>query len=357
MSFLDIDNLEIDLGEFVVRVDELHLSRGDYLVIIGPTGSGKSIFLETIMGFFEPISGTISLDGADLTTLPPEERDVSIVYQDHCLFPHMTVEENIAYGLRKQTEMKENIHRQVHEIAAMMGIDHVLNRYPGTLSGGELQRASIARAIIVNPRLLLMDEPFSALDQRTKISLRKLIADIRDNFETTVIHVTHDLDDIWWLSNKVAVMNHGKIIQMGKKEEVINKPSPYFVADFLGANILEGTVEGQVNGLTSVNVNSNIFRTVDCGEGSVILSIRPENIMIAADPFMASAQNIFKGTVEDIIETSRIVYVNLRIGDIVLTSAVTPGAVTELGIRTGEEFQVLIKATNVRIIGEKNKNG
>ncbi|MDI6703009.1 ATP-binding cassette domain-containing protein [Methanothermobacter wolfeii] len=234
MKFLKIENLKIDLGEFFVHIDKLHLNKGDHLVIVGPTGSGKSVLLETIMGFFEPCGGLISVNGKNLLEFPPENRGVSIIYQDHCLFPHMTVEENIKYGFRKNMDDKYKF-LKFEKIVDIIGISHLLHRYPNTLSGGESQRVAIARALIVNPSLFLMDEPLSALDHITKMSIRKLILDIKEKFGTTIIHVTHDLDDVVYLSNKVAIMKDGEILQVGKTNDVINRPSSHFVKNFFSS--------------------------------------------------------------------------------------------------------------------------
>lgn len=342
----------MEFDGFTVNINDVAIDEGDYLVIVGPTGSGKSIFLETIMGFYEPVSGRILINNEEVTCIPPEKRDVSIVYQDHCLFPHMSVFENIAYGLHKRSS-REDLKKKILRISDLLGIEHILHRDPLTLSGGELQRVSIARALIVRPRLLLMDEPFSALDPKTKMLMRELIFDVINDFGTTVIHVTHDFDDIWWLSNKIAVMNHGEILQIGPKEEVLNKPSPCFVAEFLGTNTLEGDVIGHENGLTNVMVGKLLFKTIDCGSGHVSISIRPENIMITKDnsSFKTSAQNGFHVRVKEFIETSRIVHVKFELSeDTYLNCTITPNAMHELELTEGKEAYILIKATNVHII-------
>ncbi|BAW31472.1 MAG TPA: ATP-binding cassette domain-containing protein [Methanothermobacter sp.] len=352
MSFVKVENLRMDLGEFEMHINELHLKKGEHLIIIGPSGSGKSIFLETIMGFYTPDAGSIYINDEEITTKPVEERNISIIYQDHCLFPHMNVFENIVYGLKKRTEISEDhIKEEVVKVSKMLKIDHLLYRDPITLSGGELQRVSIARAIIVKPKVLLMDEPFSSLDQKTKASIRKIIRDLREQFNMTIIHVSHDLDDIWWLSSKVAVMDKGKILQIGTKEEVINQPAKV-VADFFGINILEGVVEGYKDGLTYVRVGSYIFKTVDEGEGRVTLSIRPENIVVADrnSPFISSAQNKFTASVEDIVELSKIAYITFKLGELLLNCVITINSLHEMGIKRGAEVLILIKAINIKII-------
>lgn len=175
MSFLEVRDLCLDVGGFELDRIELKAEKGDYLTLIGPTGSGKSLLLETIIGFYGPEKGRIILEGKDITDLPPNMRQISLVYQDHMLFPHMNVFENIAYAIRKKLRDKKQIEAEVKQIAGVLGIGELLYRKPATLSGGEKQRAAIARSLIVRPKLLLLDEPFSALDVRTKEKLRKML--------------------------------------------------------------------------------------------------------------------------------------------------------------------------------------
>ncbi|MCE5213177.1 MAG: ATP-binding cassette domain-containing protein, partial [Methanobacterium sp.] len=169
--FLNIKDLCVDLGQFHLKNVDLSLEKNDYLVLIGPTGSGKSVLLETIAGFFSPYKGKILLEGKDITNLKPEKRGISIIYQDYVLFPNMNVYENIAYGLKKKIDDKDLIESKILNLAKLLKIDHLLERNPETLSGGEKQRTAIARSLIVEPNILLMDEPFSALDINTQAYL------------------------------------------------------------------------------------------------------------------------------------------------------------------------------------------
>ena len=175
MSFLEVRDLCLDVGDFELSGIGLKAEKGDYLALIGPTGSGKSLLLETIIGFYGPEKGRIILEGKDITNFPPDMRQISIVYQDHVLFPHMDIFENIAYALRKKLRDKKQIEAEVKQIAGVLGIGELLHRKPATLSGGEKQRAAIARSLVVRPKLLLLDEPFSALDARTKEKLREML--------------------------------------------------------------------------------------------------------------------------------------------------------------------------------------
>jgi len=212
--FIEIKNLSIDLGEFKLTDFNLSVKKGEFIVIIGPTGSGKSVVLESIAGFYKPKEGKIFINGKDVTHIPPEKRGISIVYQDYMLFPHMSVYKNIAYGIKKKIKDKQRIDEEVKKIAEKLGIKHLLHRLPSTLSGGEAQRVAIARAIVVKPKLLLMDEPLSALDINTKNEVRKLIKKLTKKYEITTLHVTHDLEDVSLLADKVVVIKNGRLLKV-----------------------------------------------------------------------------------------------------------------------------------------------
>ncbi len=206
MSALKVENLWLRLKDFSLKGVSFEVHENEHFAIIGPTGSGKSLLLETIAGVYTPDSGRITLMGKDITFTPPEKRGVGIVYQDCALFPHMSVYDNIAYGLRIRG--KKNVRDEVLKLAEMLEIEHLLNRKPSTLSGGEKQRVAIARALAVKPKLMLLDEPFSSLDAETRIRLRKEIFRVLKN--VTVLHVTHIEDDAE-NADRIARMKDGRL--------------------------------------------------------------------------------------------------------------------------------------------------
>jgi molybdate transport system ATP-binding protein len=346
---LEIENLSVDLGEFKLNDVSLKVNERDYVTIIGPTGSGKSILLETIAGFYKPLKGRIVLEGRDITLLPPEKRCVSIVYQDFALFPHMNVFKNIAYGLRKRERSDSVIREEVGRIAEILGIAHLLHRKPTTLSGGEQQRVAIARALVVKPKILLMDEPFSALDVKMRENLRKLVRKAVREYDTTVLHVTHDFEDVFSLANRVVVMKNGRIMQMGKPEDVFSKPSNDFVADFVGTNILEGVVIGKENGFTLIKVGEHVLYSADHAEvGEVVrVSIRPESVMLSNE---CSAKNTFLCLIEGIKRGTNLVWLTLRSGDLRFKVVTTPSFVDAMGIDVGKSVFASFKAVNVKIV-------
>ncbi|NJE10578.1 ATP-binding cassette domain-containing protein [Thermococcus sp. MAR1] len=350
MALLEVENLGIDLGDFHLRDVSLSVEEGDYLTVIGPTGAGKSVLLEAIAGFYPLLSGRVLLDGRDVTKEPPERRGISIVYQDYMLFPHMTVFDNIAFGLRKRLPTGE-IEREVSHIARELHIEHILHRKPGTLSGGEQQRVALARALVVRPKVLLMDEPFSALDSKTRERLRSLVKGVIAEYGTTVIHVTHDFEDVFALAKHVAVMRDGRIVQFGTPEEVFSRPGDEFIADFVGTNLLRGTAGRKRDGLTAVRVGDVILYTSDEAEGEVILSLRPEEIILAREPGECSAQNVVPVMIESMERRGQLVWLSLVSDGLSLRAVVTPNAVELLKIRPGEKFYALFKASVLRVIG------
>jgi len=346
---LHIKNLSKDLGEFVLRDVSLDIERGEYIVIIGPTGAGKTILLETIAGIYPPDSGTIILDGRDITGLPPRERNICVVYQDYMLFPHLSVEENIGFGLVSRKMPKDEIKKRVADAAALLSIDHLLHRSPETLSGGEQQRTSIARAIVMDPVLLLLDEPLSALDGQTREMLRKELRRLHSLYKITVVHVTHNFEEVFSLADRVAVMNDGDVVQCGHPDEVFRKPNCEFIANFTGVeNIFSGTCIQQ-DGASAITVDGLTIISGTCkGDGEVCASVRPEDILISRESIKSSARNSFKGTITDIENNGVVIKVTADAG-IPLVSVLTRQGYDEMQLREGDEVYLTFKASAVHI--------
>ncbi|MBS3759103.1 MAG: ATP-binding cassette domain-containing protein [Desulfobacterales bacterium] len=233
MTLLRIENLQIQAGEFQLCDISFSISTGDYCIMAGETGAGKTFLLESIIGVHRCLNGRIYLDEKDITCMLPEYRGIGIVYQDHALFPHLNVFNNIAFGLKKQFPKKKR-QEKVHAVAEALKIDHILKRPIDNLSGGEKQRVAIARAIVVRPRLLLMDEPFSALDPLTRQKMRRLLRRVIRQHRMTVLHISHDPADMWLLANKVAYMHEGRLLQFDTLETMLNNPAHEKVSEFFG---------------------------------------------------------------------------------------------------------------------------
>jgi len=346
---LRINGISKDMGEFVLRDVSLDIEQGEYLVIIGPTGAGKTILLETIAGLYPPDSGTITLDGVDITHLPPRERNICMVYQDFMLFPHLTVEDNIGFGLTSRQISEERIHEEVTKTAKLLSIDHLLHRYPGTLSGGEQQRAAIARSLVMNPTLLLLDEPLSALDGQTRDRMRKELQRLHALYKGTVVHITHNFEEVFSLADRVVVMNQGRIIQVGCPDEVFRRPNCEFIATFTGAeNIFHG-ICSQMEGSSAIDVNGLTIISSTCGgERDVFATIRPEDILISRHQVVTSARNSFKGVIQDVMNNGMVMKIIVDVG-VPVVSVLTRQSYDEMHLNKGEEVYITFKASAVHV--------
>ncbi len=241
---LRLEGIGVRLGDFRLRDISLHVRAGTYLMLLGPTGTGKTVLLETIAGVHKPSSGRIHIKGRDATHLAPEKRHLGIVYQDYALFPHLTVFQNIAFGLRMKGIPDRKIKGTVEDMAGFLEIRPFLKRPPGRLSGGERQRVALARALVMEPYVLLLDEPLSALDRLTRSRIQKELKRIHTQLGVTIVHITHDLAEAFFLADHLAVMKDGRILQEDVLEEVFRRPNDRSVAELVGIeNLITATVE------------------------------------------------------------------------------------------------------------------
>ena len=345
---LVINNLETKLGEFALRDISLTIREGEYFMILGPTGAGKTVLLETIAGIHEPDTGSISLNGRDITSLPPEERGFSIVYQDFMLFPHLTVFENIAFGLREQGIALSEIRDRVTGMSELLGISGLLERAPHTLSGGEQQRAALARALVMHPRILLLDEPMSALDAASRIRMRQELKRIHRTTGTTMIHITHYFEDLFPLADRLSVMQDGRIVQTGTPEEIFNRPESDFVAHFTGMeNIFRGRAVRKGDEV-EIDIGPIVLHTVTPLEGDVIAGIRADELIFSPETFDSTARNTFRGTVSEIQANGVFSRVFVDVG-VTLCGIITRKSLLRLGLTRGQEITVLFKASAVHV--------
>lgn len=319
-------------------------------MILGPTGAGKSILLETIAGIFLPDKGRIFSNNRDITHIPPRERNIGMVYQDYILFPFLTVEENIGFGLKTKKVDKNEIKRKVEKLEELLGVTHLAHRYPSTLSGGEQQKVAIARAIATEPDILLLDEPLSALDSRTKYHLREELKRVKKEFNITVIHVTHDQTEAMALADRIAIVMQGKLVQVGTPAEIFNKPLNDKIAEFVGIeNILNGKICKNEGGLAEIEVEpyGKIFAFSDFDNGNVKICIRPEDIIISKNNSDNSAQNIISGNIAEMEDLGALTRIRL---DNDLVSMVTKRSKETLKLREGTQVYAIFKATSAHIV-------
>jgi spermidine/putrescine transport system ATP-binding protein len=270
----------------VVAVDDLSLEieRGSFFALLGPSGCGKTTTLRMIGGFEEPTSGTIYLGDQEVTGLPPYKRDVNTVFQSYALFPHLNVLENVAFGLRRKGVKRNDARARVKEMLRIVGLEGMEGRKPRQLSGGQQQRVALARALVNSPQVLLLDEPLGALDLKLRKQMQLELKAIQHDVEITFIHVTHDQEEAMTMADRIAVMNHGRIEQLGAPNELYESPQTPFVAGFLGvSNLIPGDVTGpetvNLRGGPSVRVPR---AAIDGRSRSVAVGIRPEKIELGS---------------------------------------------------------------------------
>jgi putative spermidine/putrescine transport system ATP-binding protein len=302
-------------------VDSINLAveRGEFVSLLGPSGCGKTTTLRMIAGFEQPTSGAITIAGQDVTTRRPNQRNIGMVFQSYALFPNLTVAENIGFGLKVAGRAQREIDERVVELLALIKLEKLGGRYPHELSGGQQQRVALARALAIRPQLLLLDEPLSALDAKIRVALRNEIRAIQRHLGITTIYVTHDQEEALSLSDRVVVMNSGRIEQAAPPFEIYNFPQTHFVAQFVGTlNLLSATVVDPATGtLTVAGHRINTGRTLSTvGVGDeVSLALRPELLRLGE---MDAHENRLAGTVETVAFLGSIVRISVRVGEVLL---------------------------------------
>lgn len=289
----------------------IDVKEGELITFIGPSGCGKTTLLRTIAGFYKPTVGEIYLDGERITDLPPEKRATGMVFQNYALFPHMTVFDNVAYGLKLRKETKESTREKVIKALAQVQLEGYEDRKPSELSGGQQQRVAIARSLVLQPKVLLLDEPLSNLDAKLRMIMRDEIRRLKEELNLTIIFVTHDQEEALSISDRVIVLNGGKLQQLDRPEEVYQHPTNEFVANFVGnANLLPGeVVEENDDHYFNTQDMKFIIEEQDKKEG--IALIRPEVIEL-------SEEGLIEGVVRNRIYHGNSVRYEVQVGDTVL---------------------------------------
>ncbi len=279
MAEINLDHVSKAFGG-VKAVDEvsLEIADGEFLVLVGPSGCGKSTLLRMIAGLEQTTDGWISIGGLDVTDLPPKDRDIAMVFQTYALYPHMSVRQNLGYGLKARGTEKPEIARRVDEVAELLGLSALLDRRPAQLSGGQRQRVAMGRAIVREPQAFLLDEPLSNLDAQLRVGMRASLAQLHQRLGVTTVYVTHDQVEAMTLGQRVAVMRAGKIVQVDTPQRLYSEPRDVFVAGFIGSpamNLVEATVQGGVVRFAEFGIP--LVPGADVPDGEVILGIRPED--------------------------------------------------------------------------------
>src|SRR5690349_8699787 len=341
-----LERVTKSFGE-VKAVDDLSLSfeRGGFVALLGPSGCGKTTTLRMIGGFEEPTSGTVYLGEQNVTGLPPYKREVNTVFQNYALFPHMTIQDNVAFGLRERKVPKAEIAKRVPEMLELVELKGFEKRKPTQLSGGQAQRVALARALINHPRVLLLDEPLGALDLKLRKQMQLELKRIQTEVNITFIHVTHDQEEAMTMADRIAVMNQGRIEQIGPPAELYERPQTAFVAGFLGVSNL---LSARVAGTDAVTLHDGTTARVESGVLSgapqdVRIGVRPEKVRLEpAGSASSNGANQLTGTVRDVsyIGVSTQYIVDTTAGDEIVVFAQNAGRSTDQ-LRNGDGVQVL----------------
>jgi spermidine/putrescine transport system ATP-binding protein len=351
---------EVELRSLTKRYDEslavdainATINAGEFFSLLGPSGCGKTTTLRMIAGFVRPTAGEILLDGDDVAQVPPHKRNVHTVFQNYALFPHLSVFDNVAFGLKRKRTAKDELRRRVEEAITLVELSGYGDRRPSQLSGGQQQRVALARALVLRPAVLLLDEPLGALDAKIRKQLRIELKALQEEVGITFVFVTHDQEEALSMSDRVAVMSKGKIEQIGTPSEVYEDPATVFVADFLGiSNLMDGSVVGACDGGCTVSIG-DFQLTAGCGDtsarGPVKVVARPERLTLLDHGSVAD--NILPGMVE------RTVYVgsNLQVMVRLATGVQLQASITNTGQATGMDqgtpVAVQIPADALRVL-------
>jgi spermidine/putrescine transport system ATP-binding protein len=337
-------------------VDEIsvEIQAGEFFSLLGPSGCGKTTTLRMVAGFEPPTAGKIMLDGVDVANLPPHRRNVNTVFQSYALFPFLTVAENVAFGMKYKSVPKAELNSRVAEALELVQLTGYEKRRPNQLSGGQQQRVALARALILRPSVLLLDEPLGALDAKLRRTLQVELGVLQKQVGITFLYVTHDQEEALTMSDRLAVMNHGRIVQLGTPEEVYNEPADAYVADFLGvSNLMDARVQPGGDGKGPCRLRMGDF-TLEAAAGrvdatgAVKLAIRPERIHV--EPYEATGANRVPGMVERLVflGSTTHVYIRLATGSTLQTLVRNDGA--ELPYSQGTPVSVAIPAEALRVL-------
>jgi putative spermidine/putrescine transport system ATP-binding protein len=355
MTGLELDNICVWLnGQQILQDVNLSIKKGECVALLGPSGCGKTTTLRTIAGFIHPQSGDVRVSGQSCIGLPPNKRNVGLVFQDYALFPHMTVAQNVEYGLRMRKRNGKESLQLVQQFLEMVQLDHVKDRLPQSLSGGQRQRVALARALVIKPDILLLDEPLGALDRKLRDQMQVELKQLQKQLGVTTIIVTHDQEEALSLADRVAVMFGGVIREIGEPQDLYDRPQHRDVMDFLGgSNFLRCSVKTVLNDAVTLSGPGG-FETAIKSDGhkvgdEVLIGIRPEHLSLETshDKFLESAirgvvhETVYKGTLmEVLIKTSE---------DQIFRASISPQSLAQQRVSSGDTISLVLKKDYLRI--------
>ncbi len=346
---IEIKGLSVKLGDFLLKDTTFDVQDGEYFVLLGPTGSGKTVLLESIAGLNPIRSGQIIINSRDVTRLNLENRNIGFAFQDYALYRHLSVRDNISFGLQWRNKTRKEVKGAVDRVIELLNITHLLERRPWSLSGGESQKIALARALAIKPDLLLLDEPLSAVDPEQREATGRELKEIHNRLRLTTIHVTHDFEEAITLGYRIAVLGEGRIAQIGTPEQIFRHPNSEFVARFvMTRNLFEGEVSDNSDGQSVFSVDGTKLAVVTTLRGRLHASIRPEDILISRDPPHSSTLNSLQGTVTRIADRGSVTYINVNVPP-EFTCLVLHRSLEEIGLEEKQKVFITLKASAVNI--------
>ncbi len=357
-NFVSFDKVDksYDGKVLVVKDLNLNIAEGEFVTMLGPSGSGKTTCLMMLAGFETPTNGEIYLDSNPISNIPPHKRGIGMVFQNYALFPHMTVYENLAFPLRVRKIQKEEIDKKVDKVLSMVSLSGFENRMPGQLSGGQQQRVAVARALVFDPQVVLMDEPLGALDKNLRESMQYEIKHIHESIGVTVVYVTHDQGEALTMSNRIAVFNDGKVQQLSSPDKLYEEPVNSFVAEFIGEN---NTFNGEVTDISKdkckvkldsgTEIFSNPIRVKSKGEKTIV-SLRPERAIIDPEKEM---DNKHVGKIQEVIYHGDHTRVRLNLLGNKEFILKVPNSSARMDIKVGNEINIGWNSQDARALDPK----
>jgi len=349
---IKLEKLCVQLGRFKLNNISLLVEEREYFIILGPTGAGKTVLLESIAGLNPVNNGRVWLKDQDITHQRPEKRGISIVYQDNALFPHLSVRDNILFGLKLRKKTSREMEAVQEWLVNLLGISHLLSRKPYSLSGGERQKVALARALSSKPDLLLLDEPLSALDPETRETVQDELRKLHEVLDNTIIHVTHDFEEAMALGDRIAVIGEGQLKQVGTPEQIFRQPNSEFVARFvLMRNVFSGEVIRDVSGKTVFKTpGADLSVTTDL-KGPCQAGIRAEDVLVSLQPLAPDTPNVFSGTVNKIVDKGSVMNITVSLPpDIIVL--ITRNQFKEMQIKTGEKIFLKLDTSSIHLFKE-----
>jgi len=339
-----VEDLNVSLKDFHLRDIYLTVGKNEFFALMGPTGAGKTVLLEAIAGLVPVKSGRIFIGEREVTRLPPERRGIGIVYQDHALFPHQTVLQNITYGLHFHKAQKTEAQDRRENLIDLLQLSHLLHRLPTHLSGGEKQRVALARALMVAPEVLLLDEPLSALDPNFREDVRDALKELHKTSKATFLMVTHDFSDALFLAERAAVMNQGRLEQIGVTEEIFRRPKSLFTAEFVGMkNVFEATFEGA----RAIVGDLNIELAEPVKGAKRYLSVRPEDVVISRESTSTNGSAPFSGEVKRVVDHGFYFSISVKTGGVTFQSVMPKSSLLDVNPKKWKEAYVHLRPSTL----------